>query len=114
MKCSFVWKNKTDGHRTSARRNRARDSRNRAPAPVRLTNRAIHRQNHATGRFHARPDHRHRETFPKKAIREIDSQRRRKLRLRIQETRADSLLSAAAALARQIVPALERGAAIRA
>jgi len=114
MKCSFVWKNKTDGHRTSARRNRARDSRNRAPAPVRLTNRAIHRQNHATGRFHARPDHRHRETFPKKAIREIDSQRRRKLRLRIQETRAGSLLSAAAALARQIVPALERGAAIRA
>src|SRR5437870_5886128 len=107
MKCSFVWKNKIDGHRTSARRNRAR-------ALVLLANRAIHRQNHATGCFHARPDHRHRETFPKKAIREIDSRRRRKLRLRIQETRAGSLLSAAAALARQIVQALETGDAIRA
>src|SRR6267378_5191743 len=102
MKCSFVWKNKIDEHRTSARRNRARDSRNRARTLVLLTNRATDRQNRATGRFHARPGHRHRETFPKKAIRETDSPRRRKLRLRIQETRAGSLLSAGAGRARRI------------
>jgi len=64
MKCSFVWKNKSDGHSNLCTPESTRDS-IRARALVLLANRQFTAETRDPVAFTA-ADHRHRETFPKK------------------------------------------------